>query len=75
MKIEIVEHLLDVLTFSNELLQIGHRICVLSTERIRHSRQKTCPQGVVTGNHNKLKIEKIYINRFPFRSKILLNTY
>ena len=61
---ELKEHLqsrqsMEILTFSNELLQIGQRTCVLSTERIRHSRQKTCPQGVVTGNHSKL-IEKKY---------------
>lgn len=41
-------------TSSKELLHIGHWACVLSIERIRHSRQNTCPQGVVTGNHSKL---------------------
>lgn len=41
-------------TSPKELLHRGHCACVLSTERMRHSRQNACPQGVVTGDHNKL---------------------
>jgi len=46
---------------------------VLSTERMRHSRQKTCPHGVVIGNHSKLK--QIIVFVFEEKTIYLLYTY